>query len=82
MLHAHRQLVSAGAWSAGPVGKVLAVAGACDPPINGGRRNLEPFSTRPWGQQKRYMSRTSLEQTKTMITSTFIDDAETTEDAA
>ena len=35
-----------------------------------------------WIQQKRYMSLTSLEQTKTMITSTVIDAAETTEDAA
>lgn len=33
-------------------------------------------------QQKRYMSLTSLKQTKTMITSTGIDAAETAEDAA
>lgn len=35
-----------------------------------------------WIQQKRYMSLTSLEQTKTMITSTVIDAAEITEDVA
>mgnify|MGYP002759774580 FL=1 len=35
-----------------------------------------------WIQQKRYMSLTSLEQTKTMIASTVIDAAETTENAA
>lgn len=35
-----------------------------------------------WIQQKRYMSLTSLEQTKTIITSTVIDAVETTEDAA
>lgn len=35
-----------------------------------------------WIQQKRYMSLTSLEQTKTVITSTANDAAETTEDTA
>lgn len=35
-----------------------------------------------WIQQKRYMSLTSLQQTKTMITSTVIDAAETTDNAA
>lgn len=35
-----------------------------------------------WIQHKRYMSLTSLQQTKAMITSTVIDAAETTEDPA
>lgn len=35
-----------------------------------------------WIQQERNMSLTSLEQTKTMITSTVINATETTEDAA